>query len=331
MDRQTGFNLLQAAVLEGEYNTVSRAFNLLDDCLTDVNFETTGSNAKFFPGKTALDILLCLNKKEKGHFEIETRYKKEVEKHKSLTELHLCKCNADAEKAVELVVNEGVDINIPGKNNCTPLLVTSISSYIRTLVDLGADINVQRTDDKVAPLTLAANWNNYMATHILLESGADANIQDEVGFTPLHCCARKGFFSVSQLLIQSGCNINLQNNEGKSPLYVAVENSGEQLVELVDLLVKHGANVNSCDAEGFTPLHLAVINGKMRAVQKLVELGADVNLTTVDGRDSAELAQSNDEREIEEYLKSKRPSHKKGVKQIIRRILKLWQKLMVIT
>ena len=426
MDRRSGFNLLQAAVFEGQYNTVFKAHALLDNYVKEMNFEKTGSNAQCFPGKTAVNILASLDKKEKGHADIEKLYKEGVEKQNSLAELHLCECNDDAEQAVELVLTEGVDINIPAKSNRTPLLWASLSSssqFIKTLIDLGADVNVQRTDDKVGPLVLAVYCNNYMATRVLLEYGADVNIQNQAGDAPLHWCALQGNFSVSQLLIKSGCNLNLQNDGDKTPLYIAVENKHEHLVklllennadvnmrykqdptkrlylvrgkdkgrptwhyvmvekpllglflkwtkggslnladfgtvlksgwgqdppeairqeinnkahvwykelqgntllhlasknngtEVMELLVKHGADVNSRDAEGFTPLHVAAIHGDMQVVKKLVELRADVHLTTQDGKDAADLAELNEEKEIEEYLESKRLFPKRDVEK----------------
>jgi len=211
VDRRSGFNLLQAAVIEGNYSTVFKAHGLLGNFVNEMNFEETGSNAKCFPGKTAVDILASLDKKQKGHADIEKLYEDMVEIYNSLAELHLCHWNDDAEKAVELVLNEGIDINIPAKSNRTPLVVASLSSsnqFIKTLVNLGADVNVQRTGDKLAPLGLAADWNNYMATHIFLLYGANTNIEDETGDTPLHNSARQGYFSVSKLLIESECKVN---------------------------------------------------------------------------------------------------------------------------
>lgn len=79
--------------------------------------------------------------------------------------------------------------------------------------------------------------------------------------------------------------------------------------QLVELLVEHGADINCRDAEGFTPLHIAAILGKMQVVKKLVELGAEDDVTTLDGKDAAYLAELNEETEIEEFLKSnERPS-----------------------
>ena len=57
MDKQSGFNLLQAAVLEGKYNIVLKANGLLENFLEEMEHRKTGNNAKGFPGKTAVDIL----------------------------------------------------------------------------------------------------------------------------------------------------------------------------------------------------------------------------------------------------------------------------------
>jgi len=244
LHKESGFNLLQGFVLEGNYSTVFKVHALLGNFVKEMNFEKTGNNAKRFPGKTAVDILASLDKNRKGHADIKKLYKNMVEKYNSRAELHLCGRNDDAEKAVELVLNDGVDINIPAKSNRTPLLVacpSSSSQFIKTLVDLGAHVNVQRTDHKFAPVVLAANWNDYMATLILLQYGADANIQDDRRLTPLHYSALEGNFSVSKLLIESGCKVNMRDNEDKTPLYLAVQNKHEHVVKL---LLESNADVN---------------------------------------------------------------------------------------
>ena len=491
-----------------------------------MNFQRTGSHATFFPGKTALDILLALREEGEGYGKIEKLHREMVEKHNTLTKLHLCKCNDDVEKAVELVLKEGVDINIPAKSNRTPLMWASVSpssEFIKTLIDLGADVNVQRPDDKVSPLNLAACWNNYMGVSVLLEHGANVDIQHKKGGTPLHKSVSQGFFSVSQLLIEhgantdiqdskgdtalhksvsqgffsvsrlliehganidiqdskgdtalhksvsqgffsvsrlliehgantdiqdskgdtalhnsasqgfldlsqlltdSGCNINSRNSREQTPLYLAAENKHEHLVRhllenngdanmrykeslsyriylvrgkdrgrpawyyvlvekallglflkrtnggsldvadfgailksgwgkdppesirmeikeiadtfpdvqeitvlhvasesaspaIVELLVKYKADVNARDGESYTPLHLAAIHGNIQVVQRLTELKADFNLTTVDGKNAADLAQMNEEREIEEYLRSKGTSYKRDVEKTV--------------
>ena len=181
-----------------------------------MNSQKTGSQAKAFPGKTASEILLALQYKGEGYVNIGELYKGHVEKIDTLTELHLCEDNNDAEKAVELVLNEKVDINIPGKSNRTPLLWACLSAsgeFIKTLTDLGADVNAERTDDKVVPLHLAASLNNYMAVDILSKHGCDINLRDNAGHTALYKAVRKKHKHIVKRLLESEADVNMKYKE----------------------------------------------------------------------------------------------------------------------
>ena len=244
VDGRSGYNQLQAAVFHGDYDTLKKAHVPLENFVQDMTLQKTGSHAKVFPGKTALEILLALQDKGEGNVKIEKLHKKCIEIIDTLSELHLCQDNNDVEKAVEMVLNEGVDINIPGKSNRTPLMWASLSAtgeFIKTLINLGADVNAQRTDHKIAPLSLAAYWNNLMAVDILLKHGADVSLLNISKWTELHQCAEKGFLSVSRLLIDSGCDINLRDNKGQTPLYLAVKNKHKYIVKC---LLESEADVN---------------------------------------------------------------------------------------
>ena len=343
MDIRSGFNMLTAAVVEGNYDVFFKAHGQL-------------SSLEILTAAVA-DTLANLETKRPGHHEIERLNQEFVDKVNSLSELHRCAHRNDAEKAVELVLNDGLDINTPALCNRTPLLWASLSSsgeFIETLIDLGANVNAQRTDDKEAPLTLSSGWNKFMAVYLLLDRGADANIASADGNSPLHTAVSKGFFDITKLLVEKGSYVNLQNKEGRTPLFLSVKNKHEQLIkllieneadvrigykensterfylvrgknrgraawhyiageqvnepEIIDLLVKSGANVNAQDAEGFTPLHMAAIHGNLKIVKKLVDLDADVNIVATDGKNAAELAHLNEELEIKEYLESKMAS-----------------------
>ena len=445
VDTRSGFNILTAAVFEGNFNVVSKAFQLLDNIQIQMGISAVA------------DTLANLETKGSGHHKIESLYRETVDKVNTLSELHLCARGNDAEKAVELVLNDGLDINTPALCNRTPLLWASLSSsgeFIETLIDLGANVNAQRTDDKATPLILSANSNNFMAVNLLLDNGADANTAAAVGHTPLYMAVMNGnqnlvklfleknalvntqnangdsplytavingFFDITKLLAKKGSNINLQNKEGRTPLFLGLKNNQKQLIkllieneadvtigykekstgrlylvrgkdkgraawhyvlvkkhllaiflkrmnggrldvadfgdvlgsgwgkkppkgtrdkilkecdfkfkeipgvtvlhiaskennepEIIDLLVKSGANVNAQDAEGFTPLHMATIHGNLKIVKKLVDLEADVNIVTTDGKNAVELAHLNEEFEIEEYLESRMASSQRS-------------------
>ena len=236
MEERSGYNMLQAYVLEGNYSNIENACVYLDNFLGEMSLKTTGNTAKLFPGKTAVDILSNLDKREQCYADIYELYQEYVKKVNTFTELHWCADRDDAEETVELVLNNGVDINIPALGNRTPVLWASVSSsseFIKTLIDLGADVNAQRTEDKVSSLLLAAGFNNYATICLLLEHGADVNLQDNDGNAPLHRSTRGAFYEVSKLLIAARSNINLRNKKGRTPLYIAVERKHEQLIKLL--------------------------------------------------------------------------------------------------
>ena len=251
LDTRSGFNMLTAAVFEGNYDVVFKAFVLLD-------------NLGMQMGISAVAFTLAnLETKRSGHHKIESLYRRRVEKVNSLSELHWCKRDNDAEKAVELVLNDGLDINTPALCNRTPLLWASLSSsgeFIETLIDLGANVNAQRTDDKNTPLNLSASWNNFMAVNLLLDHGADANIAAVDGYTPLHIAVGKGFFDITKLLIKKGSNVNLQNKEGRTPLFLGVKNKQKHLIKL---LIENEADVTIGYKENSTD-RIYLVRGKDR-------------------------------------------------------------------
>ena len=277
VDRRSGLNLLQAAVFEGEYGIVWKAHALLDNFVKEMNSKI-GNDAQLFPGKSADDILSSLETKKSGHAKIDKLYQGFVEIFKTLTELHNCTQSDDAEMAVELVLNDGVDADTPAQCNRTPLLwgsLTLSSTMIKTLIDLGADVNAQRTDDKNAPLLLAAGWNNYMATHLLLEHGADINQRSKDGSSPLSGVVKNNQENVAKLLLANNADVSFQDSEGESLLHLSVSRG---LFKVTQLLIEAGCNVNLRNKRGRTPLYIAVKNKHEQIVKLLLEYNADVGM-----------------------------------------------------
>ena len=112
MDIRSGFNRLTAAVDEGNYDFVFKAHAQLS----------------FYeiPTAAVADTLANLETKRPGHHKIEGLNQNTMDVVNSLSELHRCIHGNDAEKAVELVLNDGLDINTPALCNRTPLLWASL-------------------------------------------------------------------------------------------------------------------------------------------------------------------------------------------------------------
>ena len=76
---------------------------------------------------------------------------------------------------------------------------------------------------------------------------------------------------MAELLLSYGADVNIRNKHGSSPLHWAI---GHSDLPLTHLLLEHGANVNTL---GVTPLHTAAICGQTSGAQILIARGADVN------------------------------------------------------
>ncbi|CCX31249.1 Similar to Ankyrin repeat domain-containing protein 50; acc. no. Q9ULJ7 [Pyronema omphalodes CBS 100304] len=65
---------------------------------------------------------------------------------------------------------------------------------------------------------------------LLLEKGADVDIQDRFGNTPLSIAAQNGHMTATRILLEKGADINLRDNDGRTPLELAEQ----QMISLED-------------------------------------------------------------------------------------------------
>ena len=124
------------------------------------------------------------------------------------------------------------------------------------------------------PLMWATIRVDESAVKTLLAFGADPNITDIYGCTPLHFVASVG---VCKLLLDAKININARNMYyDRTALHTY---NRDREVGVTDMLVQAGIDVNAQDADGETALLNATYNPVTRIAQRLLELGADVNAT----------------------------------------------------
>ncbi len=181
---------------------------------------------------------------------------------------------------------------------------------VKILVKGGADINLFDTSDENALIKATMN-NQIEIVRYLLAHGVKVNINSPVSRdSALFRALRYRNFDMLTLLIQSGANVNLPNKGGETPLMVA--SLGDDL-EMVNFLKTRGAKFNAPNEEflcaashgdvgtlqrilaegngakwtasmvntsydnGITPLMTAAENGQTAAVKVIIAAGADVN------------------------------------------------------
>jgi len=122
------------------------------------------------------------------------------------------------------------------------LLLTTIAAVV--LVGCGPSMSIHD----------AAKSGDFETVKEHLEGGADVNVKNEGGFTPLHYAAlhghKNGFILLHghkktvELLLAKGADVNVKSKFGETPLDYA-------LGEIADLLRKHGGKTGEeLKAEG---------------------------------------------------------------------------------
>jgi ankyrin repeat protein len=184
-----------------------------------------------------------------------------------------------------LIATYPKDVDAKGGYYESPLLVAFMKDDIVTsssLLRRGADVNVL-DELGLSPLHQASQGGRLDLVQLLLEHGADINLQSSTGITPLGYASHTGKFEVSRLLLQQGANVDTQNKKAQSPLHAAVKGGH---LDVVRLLIESGANINLHSKTGSTPLHssLAFRSEQVKMAQLLVQHGADIGSRDNDGR-----------------------------------------------
>ena len=132
-------------------------------------------------------------------------------------------------------------------------------------------------------LCVAATCGFNNIVQLLLNAGADPDLQDSKGYTPLMSAIAYSIIPsiLGKILLESGADPNRTDAHGQSPLSLAVMRSNTKLVKL---LLDGGAEPNVADNFGYTPLLWAGSDGRKELTNQLLQAGADPNITNNFGR-----------------------------------------------
>ncbi|MBL0715795.1 MAG: ankyrin repeat domain-containing protein [Desulfosarcina sp.] len=139
------------------------------------------------------------------------------------------------------------------------------------LIDAKCDVNIRNSNGQTA--LFQAVSNNVTCMHPaerLLTAGADPDIQDEQGSTALHKLVylqEKKPANTPNLLLKHGADINISDKAGRTPLLPAACDSAG--IEILQAFLDAGADPAATDNYGNTLLHLAAENSKKGAVGRV--------------------------------------------------------------
>jgi ankyrin repeat protein len=158
------------------------------------------------------------------------------------------------------------------------------------------------------PLLYAARENCLECVHVLLANGADIDLPDPDGVSPLHVAIMNANWDLAKHFIEAGANVDQWDIYGEAPLYTAIgsytrKDGGRASIDppnetegltIVKMLLERGADPNmqlffrpanvrgATNTRGSTPLIRAANNADLEMVKLLLANGADATVYMAD-------------------------------------------------
>lgn len=191
---------------------------------------------------------------------------------------------------------DGADINMTNSRGHNALRGAIAEGHLETaryLLDHGAEVNSE-SEYRWTALYLAARDNNEPALNMLIARGANV----ATGLSPLLAAVEAGSVNIARAVMDAGAEVNVFDDDGRTPLYLAVERQDEAMVAL---LIEAGANVQlryenrwfhetAYNAVDETILHLAAELGNIGIVKGLLAAGAAAAAQNAQGETPLKLA-----------------------------------------
>ena len=216
---------------------------------------------------------------------------------------------------VRLLILHGAVVDIGRESgDRTPLIEAAGQGHVdvvKFLMAKGADVNAR--GNGLTPLLIACTggWlpagppgNKIKTIHLLLDHGADVNVQDEswlkTGRTPLMYAVLQGDAALVQAFLIKGARQDMKDKDGETALSLAKKDGLEYIAQLLEKAAA-GGSLKHADASHH-PLFTAIKEGRPDQVRTLMAKGADVNLRVPSGSTPLMYAADGDKLEIVRLL-----------------------------
>jgi ankyrin repeat protein len=168
--------------------------------------------------------------------------------------------------AVKTLLNQGVDVNMRGKDNNTPIMEAAYAGKLETvklLLERGADLSVRKNDgatviglagahpeivelfQNVSALVEAARKGDNQTVSGLIDKGIPVNGLDHGGMTALTEASWNGHTETVKLLLDKGADPTIKKSDGYSPLKLAQAQKHAAVVAVLEAAIAKRSSSSS--------------------------------------------------------------------------------------
>uniref|UniRef100_A0A674EK83 Serine/threonine-protein phosphatase 6 regulatory ankyrin repeat subunit A-like n=1 Tax=Salmo trutta TaxID=8032 RepID=A0A674EK83_SALTR len=278
IDEESGLSLLMIAVRENRLSTVDRLLEL------------GGSpSERTKDGRTALHVAAAHSKEDIVKLLVRKADPDSLGGPKDQLPLHFAASRATPSLGTiqTLLKFSSKEARlVPDKDGCIPLLLAVEAGnvgIVRELLGTLAEpqLRAQKTGSGDAALHVCCRKTDLEMAKVLIENGANVDIQNEEGQTPLHIAAWEGDVLLLKLFYQSKANPNITDKMDRSPLHIAAERGHTNVVEV--LTEKFKSNVLARTKDGSTLMHIASQCGHPETALTFLKKGVPLHMPNKSG------------------------------------------------
>ncbi len=222
-----------------------------------------------------------------------------------------------ATNSISALIEAGADVNLRDKAQNTALMYCArLGDYGVTvssnLVALGANVNITNSVGQT-PLARAVRSSNTPLIQFLVTRGALADVRDGcLSRTIVMLAASLSDIETLDLVCSlTQCLIDARDQHGNSTVRYALDD-GPQFQRKLDVLIRHGYEVNLANRSGETPLIVASKRCDLDAVKALMSNGANPDSRDLTGKTAIDWAIEKQCGEMEKYLRQLQKSVQKS-------------------
>ena len=147
------------------------------------------------------------------------------------------------------------------------------SNVCRELLSVQPERQLSQTKQPLndTPMHLVARRKDATLAKVLIEAGAQVDVQNKEGQTVLHLASIMGDENMVRVLFMARANANLVDSEDRAPIHLAAARGYSKIVEF--LVEKFKASIYERTRDGSTLMHIAAINGHPETAMILFDRG----------------------------------------------------------